>query len=132
MSALAATIATALTGQTGGIGLRKLGAGTLTLAGANTYTGTTTINGGTLQIGAGGTTGTLGSGAVIDNATLTFNRSNALTVANAISVPEFVNRNMSRPKRALNLSAASVEIGDGVTNNVPLSSCASMARRTAG
>ena len=38
-----------------------------------------------VQIGAGGTTGTLGSGAVVDNATLTFNRSNALTVANAIS-----------------------------------------------
>jgi autotransporter-associated beta strand protein len=65
--------------------LTKLGAGTLTLTGANTYSGTTTIFAGTLQIGNGGTTGSLGSGNVTNNAALSFNRSDAFTVANTIS-----------------------------------------------
>lgn len=59
--------------------------GTLILTGNNNYSGTTTANGGTLQIGNGGTTGTLGAGAVTLNATnLIFNRSDSFTVANAI------------------------------------------------
>ena len=70
--------------STGG-GLTVTGPNTLTLTGANTYTGTTTITGGVLAIGAGGTSGTLGSGPVSDNAVLAFNRSNALTVASSIS-----------------------------------------------
>jgi filamentous hemagglutinin family protein len=69
----------------GGGSLVKQGAGTTTLTGNNSYTGTTTISAGTLQIGNATTTGTLGSGAVTNNAVLTFNRSNAMTVGNAIS-----------------------------------------------
>jgi autotransporter-associated beta strand protein len=66
--------------------LTKSGAGTIILAGTNSYAGTTTISAGVLQIGAGGSTGTLGSGAVVNNANLTFNRSDAAYVAaNAIS-----------------------------------------------
>ncbi|MFC4764862.1 autotransporter-associated beta strand repeat-containing protein [Dyella koreensis] len=66
--------------------VEKQGTSTLTLTGANTYAGLTTISGGTLQVGNGGTTGTLGSGqAVVDNATLSFNRSDAVTYAGAIS-----------------------------------------------
>ncbi|WP_027285459.1 autotransporter outer membrane beta-barrel domain-containing protein [Rubritepida flocculans] len=64
---------------TGGNGLMKLGAGTLILTGANSYGGGTTINAGILQIGNGGTTGTLGGGAVMNNATLRFDRSDSLT-----------------------------------------------------
>jgi fibronectin-binding autotransporter adhesin len=61
------------------------GTGTLTLMGTNTYSGTTSISAGTLAIGNGGTSGSLGSGSVMDNATLSFDRSNSATVANAIS-----------------------------------------------
>ncbi len=38
-----------------------------------------------MQVGNGGTTGQLGAGAVVDNAALVFNRSDALVVANVIS-----------------------------------------------
>ena len=65
--------------------LTKAGSQTLTLTGANTYTGTTTIAAGTLQIGAGGAVGTLGTGSVIDNGVLSFNRTGSTTVANTIS-----------------------------------------------
>jgi len=71
-------------GDLGG-GLSLNGAATLVLDGENTYGGGTAINGGTLQIGDGGTTGTLGSGAVRNDSSLVFNRSNAHDVGNAIS-----------------------------------------------
>lgn len=77
-----------LTGTGSIIGAATLtlsGDGVVTLATNNAYTGTTTIQSGTLRIGNGGTIGTLGSGAVTNNGTLVFNRSDALTVANAIS-----------------------------------------------
>ena len=41
----------------------------------------TTISAGTLQVGAGGTAGTLGTGSVVDNSALAFNRSDAITYA---------------------------------------------------
>ena len=65
--------------------LVKLGDGTLTLTGANASTGTTTIRTGTLQVGDGGTTGTLGTGAVVNQGRLVLNRSNALSFGNVVS-----------------------------------------------
>jgi autotransporter-associated beta strand protein len=57
------------------IPLAKTGSGKWILSGANTYSGTTTISGGTLQVGTSGTTGNLGTGAVVNNGTLVFKRS---------------------------------------------------------
>jgi fibronectin-binding autotransporter adhesin len=65
--------------------LTKSGDGTQVLSGNNTYTGDTTISEGTLRIGAGGTTGSLGTGNVINNAALVFDRSDSTSVANDIS-----------------------------------------------
>ncbi len=62
------------------------GSGTQVLAGSNTYSGLTTIAAGTLQIGSGGTTGSINNtSAVVDNSLLAFNRSDAVTLAAAIS-----------------------------------------------
>lgn len=69
----------------GALSLTKLGTGVQTLTGTNTYTGITTISAGTLQIGSGGTTGAIGAGNVINNGTLTFNRSDAISISNVIS-----------------------------------------------
>lgn len=54
--------------------------GKIILSGANSYTGTTTISGGTLEISP---TGTFGTGPIINNGTLSFNRS--MTVTNTYS-----------------------------------------------
>lgn len=69
----------------GGFNFTKEGSGTQTLAGTNSYAGVTTINGGTLRIGNGGTTGTIGTNLVANNASLVFDRSNNFTVNNTIS-----------------------------------------------
>ncbi len=76
------TVANAI-GGTGSV--EQNGTGTTVLTANNTYAGTTSINAGTLQVGDGGTTGTLGGGGVGNNGTLVFNRSDDVTVANALS-----------------------------------------------
>jgi len=67
------TSATALT--LGGFG------GTVILTNNNTYTGVTYINAGALQVGAGGTLGSIAtSSSILDNGTLSFNRSDTTSV----------------------------------------------------
>ncbi|MBT1158020.1 autotransporter-associated beta strand repeat-containing protein [Aminobacter anthyllidis] len=66
-------------------GLTQKGSGTTVLSGENSYAGTTKITAGKLQVGDGATSGKLGSGSVENGGTLTFNRSDLVTVDNAIS-----------------------------------------------
>ena len=81
-----------LTGLVSGTGaLTKDGAGTLALTATNNYTGDTTIANGTLQLGAGGGTGSI-LGDVVNNGTLSFNRSNNYTFAGDISGTGGVNQ----------------------------------------
>jgi len=60
--------------------LVKANTGTLILENNNTYAGATVISGGTVQVGTGGTTGALGTGLVTNNASLVYNRSDAVTL----------------------------------------------------
>ena len=78
--AVAATISSQILGSAG---LTISGTGTLTLTGANSYSGGTTIaSGATVSVGNGGTTGKLGSGALVNDGTLTYNLVGTSTVAN--------------------------------------------------
>ena len=65
--------------------LTKNGASTLILTADNSYAGGTTINTGTLQVGDGGASGSLGTGPVLDDAALVFNRSGTVAVPGAIT-----------------------------------------------
>jgi fibronectin-binding autotransporter adhesin len=83
-----ATYGGTLTDNTGILSLAISGSGNLVLSNANPYSGGTSISAGTLQIGNGGTNGTMGSGVVVNNAVLAFNRSDTglgVNFGNAIS-----------------------------------------------
>jgi len=79
------TLASVYANNGGASALTKNGSGSWVLTGNNTYSGVTTINNGVLQIGAGGSTGSAGSGNIVDNGSLIFNRNNSLTVSGVIS-----------------------------------------------
>jgi len=74
-----------LTNTISGTGmLTQVGSGTFTLSGTNTYTGGTTISAGGIQLGNGGTNGSI-VGAILDNASLVLNRTDAYSLTNTIS-----------------------------------------------
>lgn len=79
------TLAAVLGDSGGATALTKNGSGKWILTGTNTYTGATTIANGILQIGTGGSSGQLGTGNVVNNGRLTFNRAGTVTVAGGIS-----------------------------------------------
>ncbi len=71
-----------ISGQTD---LNVLGGGVLTLTGNNTYQGSTNIQDGTLQLGNGATSGTVGTGPIVDQGTLSVNRSDLFVLGNDVS-----------------------------------------------
>ena len=77
-----ATISGGITTGTGSVTI--LGGTWIYASNANSYTGTTTLSGGTLQIGDGGTVGAI-TGNVVNNASLIFNRADAVTYAGIVS-----------------------------------------------
>jgi fibronectin-binding autotransporter adhesin len=71
----------------GTVALEKTGTTTWALTGTNTYSGATSVSSGTLQVGNGGTSGTLGGGAInlSTGSTLAFDRTDTPNVSNVIS-----------------------------------------------
>ncbi len=70
---------------TGLSSLTKSGAGKLTVLTTNDNTGGTTVSAGTVQVGNGIASGSLGSGPLVDNASLVFNLPGSRMVSSAIS-----------------------------------------------
>ena len=119
---LGATLTGTISGASGSVTYN--GPGRLALAADNSYAGTTTISAGTLIAGDGGTTGSLGAGAVTNNAALGFNRSDSVTVANAISgtgsltqegVGTMVLTGSNTYSGATAITAGTLQVGDGGT-----------------
>ena len=71
------TVGNAITGSGS---LTQAGAGTTILTGTNAYSGATLISAGTLQNGDGGATGSFGTGAITNNANITYNHSNIIAL----------------------------------------------------
>lgn len=86
-SAQTLTLGSPLTDGGGGGGLRKLGAGTLVLSGANTFSGGVTLTGGQVQVAnaSGLGTGTFTTSVDV-NTTIPFSLSTSGTVANDITI----------------------------------------------
>jgi autotransporter-associated beta strand protein len=87
--------------------------GKLTLTGAAAHTGGTTVATGTLEVGNGGTTGSI-SGAIINNANLSFNRSDNTTHSGVVSGTGAVEQ---RGAGTLTLSGANTYSGGTTVSN---------------
>ncbi|HAO80290.1 MAG TPA: hypothetical protein DCQ92_15235 [Verrucomicrobia subdivision 3 bacterium] len=72
------TLAASLADSGGATALTKSGAGKWIVSANNAISGAVSVDG-TLQVGAGGATGSVGTGNIIDNGTLIFNRTGTLT-----------------------------------------------------
>lgn len=79
--------ATITAGITGEANIRKIGGGTLVLAGDNGWEGTTTVSAGVLQLGAGGTSGNLPGDVLIEGeqTAVAFNRSDRVEYGGSLS-----------------------------------------------
>ena len=103
--------------------LTQSGSGNLILTSNNSYTGRTVIAGGGLQIGNGGTTGAI-AGDVVDNGRLTFDRTDTLSYAGAITGSGAMNQQgsgvlilagNSSYQGGTTIGAGTLQIGDGGT-----------------
>jgi autotransporter-associated beta strand protein len=102
------------TSGTGILALATSGTAALALIGTNTYSGATTIGAGSsLDLGNNGTAGSLGTSNVVDNGSLILHRTDAFTVANAISGSGTVIQSGSS---TTSLTAANTYTGDTTIN----------------
>lgn len=116
-------------GIVGGTSLVKTGFARLTVANDNAYTGGTSISGSVIQVGDGGTSGSLGSGPITNGGVLEFNRSDFVTLGNAISGSGAVRQNGSG---TLLLSGANSHAGDTTLNAGTLRLASATALGTGG
>jgi len=79
----------------GPMSLTKSGASALTIETDNNYTGTTTVNQGIVRVGNVGNTGSLGSGNIINNGQISFNRLNTVSVQGSVSGSGFISQDNS-------------------------------------
>ena len=104
------TVNAAITGDAG-IGLRKIGGGTLQLGGASTYPGLTSVDSGTLVVLAGGSI--TGTSALTNNATFALNAGGTVATAGAVT-----NNAGATFTTAGTLSAGSIANAAGAAFNV--------------
>ncbi len=109
---------------TGTGSVAQIGTGTTILTGHNVYSGGTVIAAGALQIGNGGSTGSVGTGPVLDDAALVFNRSGTVIVPGAITGTGSLTQNgvaggttilagTNTYSGGTTISAGTLQIGDG-------------------
>jgi autotransporter-associated beta strand protein len=106
--------------------LSQNGSGVLTLTATNTYSGITTVNNGSLVIGDGGTNGSIANSSnIVDNANLSFNRSDDITLNKVISGTGHVTKSgignltltaTNTYTGATTINAGTLIVGDGGTN----------------
>jgi len=106
--------------------LRQAGSGTTFLTGDNCYSGRTRITGGSLQIGNAGTSGTLGTGSVENDASLVYNRTDYYIADNPISGAGSLTVNMGELKlTGTNTYSGTTTINTGATLRIGYESSAS-------
>jgi outer membrane autotransporter protein len=136
---VAGSNALTLAGAVSGNGaLTKNGASTLILTADNSYSGGTTINSGTLQVGNGGATGSVGTGPILDDSALVFNRSGTVTVPGAITGIGSLTQNGAAGGTLVltgtntygggtTISAGTLQLGDGGTTGSIIGNVANSA-----
>ena len=106
-----------------GSNLVKQGAGKMILTANNTYNGPTNITSGTLQIGDGGSNGSFGTGSVINDSVLIFDRANDFAFPNTLSGAGSLVKN---GEGTLTLSGTKSHTGNTIVNAGRLSVTSAM------
>ena len=117
------TLSGNMTDSGGGNGLTKVGTGTLTLSGANTYTGATTVGGGTLALNYATT------GAVLSSSDFTLQGGGTLQLVANNSVATTQNVSNLNVGTGGGFVVLNPNGGPGVTLNVTSRSCGQHDRR---